>query len=93
MLPTTPRRPSAPQSKPVSSGATRAQKIEWYTDTLIAQGTAKEKAGNIQSAIEDYLKAVDILMLLARDQGDYNTWRRYADKAGSCQQRVRLLIH
>lgn len=70
----------------------RAKKLEWYADTLVSRASSEEKAGQIQDAITDYLKATDILMLLAKDQENYAAWKRYSDRIEAYQKRIKLLI-
>jgi hypothetical protein len=70
----------------------KVKKFEWYSDFLMSQALSEEKSGSIQEAIRDYLKAADVLLLLAKDQEDYTLWKRYSDKAALCQQKVKQLV-
>ncbi len=70
----------------------KVKKIEWYADQLASRATSRRGVGNTQGAIEDYLKAADILMLLAKDESDYPIWKRYMDKATACQQNVKIIL-
>lgn len=70
----------------------KAKKLEWYADMLASDAATKEKSGKIQDAIEDYLKAADILLLLTRNEADYSVWKRYSDKITTYQHKVRLLV-
>jgi len=71
---------------------TRAQKLKWYADDLIAEATNNSKAGNPTSAISHYLQAADILLLLAKVEESYPAWKAYTDTAAQCQQNARKLI-
>lgn len=71
---------------------TRAQKLRWYSNQLMQEATAEEKAGRPETAISKYLQAADILLLLAKVEENYTAWKHYADTAESCQKRARTLI-
>jgi hypothetical protein len=70
----------------------RAQKLRWYSGQLIADAAANEKTGNRETAISNYLQAADILLLLAKVEENYTSWKYYADTAAQCQQKARSLI-
>ena len=71
---------------------TRAQKLRWYSNQLIQDAVADEKAGNPDFAVKKYLQAADILLLLAKVEENYTAWKHYADTAEQCQKRARTLI-
>ena len=71
---------------------TRAQKLRWYSNQLITDAAADEKAGHAETAISRYLQAADILLLLAKVEENYTAWKYYADTAAQCQHRARTLI-
>lgn len=71
---------------------TRAQKLRWYTEQLMADAGTDEKAGSAETAISRYLQAADILLLLAKVEENYTAWKYYADTAAACQQKARRLI-
>ena len=71
---------------------TRAQKLRWFSNQLIQEAAAEEKAGNPGFAIKKYLQAADILLLLAKVEENYTAWKYYADTAEHCQKRARMLI-
>ena len=71
---------------------TRAQKLRWYSDQLIADASAEERAGSYETAVSHYLQAADILLLLAKVEESYPAWKYYADTASMCQQKARKLI-
>ena len=70
----------------------RAQKLRWYSDQLMADASSEEKAGSYETAVSHYLQAADILLLLAKVEENYTAWKYYADAASMCQQRARKLI-
>lgn len=71
---------------------TRAQKLRWYSEQLIADATADEKSGNTETAITHYLQAAEILLLLAKVEESYSPWKIYTDNAAMCQKKARALI-
>jgi len=79
------------QARP-AGGMSKLKKIEWYAGQLITEAVAKEKSGSTEEAILNYLKASDLLLLLAKGQGSYTVWKAYADRATQCQQRAKALI-
>jgi hypothetical protein len=70
----------------------RAQKLKWYAEQLMADASSEEKAGSNETAVAHYLQAADILLLLAKVEENYTAWKYYADNASKCQQRARQLI-
>ena len=70
----------------------KLKKIEWYAGQLASEAAAKEKEGRIGDAVVAYLQAADLLLLLSKNQQDYSIWKRYADRATACQQRVKILM-
>jgi hypothetical protein len=77
---------------PPSPQMSRAQKLRWYADQLVTDAATSERKGDKESAIAKYLQAADLLLLLARAEENYTSWKYYADKAAFCQQKARLLI-
>jgi hypothetical protein len=71
---------------------TRAQKLRWYADQLAKDAAAEEQRGNKEAAISKYLQASDLLLLLAKSEDNYASWKHYADKATLCQSKARGLI-
>ncbi len=71
---------------------TRAQKLRWYAGQLITDAAENEKAGDSEGAISHYLQAADILLLLAKVEQNYTTWKHYTDTAAQCQQKAKALI-
>ncbi|HYA56108.1 MAG TPA: hypothetical protein VED22_04840 [Nitrososphaerales archaeon] len=71
---------------------TRAQKLRWYANQLMADAAADEKAGNSETAVSGYLQAADILLLLSKVEENYAAWKYYTDNAALCQQKARRLI-
>ena len=71
---------------------TRAQKLRWYADQLAKDAVTEEQRGNKEAAISKYLQASDLLLLLAKSEDNYASWKSYADKATFCQGKARGLI-
>lgn len=82
---------AAPKPAP-KQPMTRAQKLRWYAEQLIADASSEEKAGIYETAISHFLQAADILLLLAKVEENYTAWKYYADTASACQQKARRLI-
>lgn len=82
---------TAQQAQP-PGGMSKLKKIEWYAGQLITEAVTKEKSGSTEEAILNYLKASDLLLLLAKGQDNYSVWKAYADRATQCQQRAKTLI-
>jgi hypothetical protein len=58
----------------------------------MTDAAAEEKAGSAETAVSHYLQAADILLLLAKVEENYTSWKYYTDTATQCQQRARRLI-
>jgi len=71
---------------------TRSQKLRWYAEQLMADAASEEQSGSNATAVSHYLQAADILLLLAKVEENYTSWRYYAESASRCQQRARRLI-
>ncbi|MDE1857463.1 MAG: hypothetical protein KGI26_00135 [Thaumarchaeota archaeon] len=82
---------AAPKPAP-KQPMTRAQKLRWYAEQLMADAASDEKAGAYETAVSHYLQAADILLLLAKVEANYTAWKYYADNASMCQQKARRLI-
>jgi hypothetical protein len=84
---------AAPKPNPQPKAPlTRAQKLRWYAEQLMADAAADEKAGSYETALTHYLEAAEILLLLAKVEESYTAWKYYADNASLCQQKARRLI-
>ena len=71
---------------------TRAEKLRWYANQLMTDAAAAEEAGATGTAVSNYLKAADILLLLSKVEENYTAWKHYTDNAALCQQKARRLI-
>lgn len=73
--------------------STNVQKLESYSDTMVALAASKEKAGQMNEAASYYLKAADILLVACRDPGiGYTEWVKLSEKASTYHQRVRAIL-
>jgi hypothetical protein len=70
----------------------RVQKLKWYAGQLMTDATDDEKKDDKQTAISHYLQAADLLLLLAKAEQNYTSWKDFTDKATFCQQKARGLI-
>tara|TARA_B100000315_G_C14579225_1_gene589576 strand:- start:1266 stop:1535 length:270 start_codon:yes stop_codon:yes gene_type:complete len=83
-----------PQNKYPSfpSAGSKIEKLNWYSNYLISEALTKEKSGKTDDAIKDFLKAADILLVMAKSHENYEKWKKYSDKAIKCQEKVKSLI-
>ena len=59
---------------------------------MISEAETAEKARDLENAVAQYLQAAEILLLLAKVEGNYTAWKDYTDRASLCQQRARAII-
>jgi hypothetical protein len=72
--------------------AEKLRKLEEFTVLLKKHGGDQESQGHHSEAVKDYVKLVDILLLLAREAKDHPTWERFTAEAESYQKRARMVI-
>jgi hypothetical protein len=82
---------AAPKPTP-KQPMTRAQKLRWYAEQLMADAASEEKSGSNETAVSHYLQAAEIFLLLAKVEENYTAWKYHADSASMCQQNARRLI-
>jgi hypothetical protein len=63
-----------------------------YAKLLAKQGESFEKEGSDEEAIPQYIKVVDILLLLAESAPTYPDWTNYVSKAEFYQKRTKTLL-
>lgn len=68
------------------------KKISDYASLLIQQAETEEKDKEYAFAIEKYLKAVDVLLVMADASPNYPAWVRCTGKAESIQKKIKSLI-
>lgn len=68
------------------------KKLQQYATILTDQAKEAEQAGKSDEAIKHYLKLVDVLLVLASEAPDQNTWRQYIRQAEAYQTRIRSLV-
>lgn len=80
--------PSVPQR----NSPNRLKKLEQYARSIVEQAVSKEKSGDIKLAVQYYLKAADILLVLAKNSRSYNDWNTYSEYAASYHRKINSLL-
>jgi len=76
-----------------TSLSSNIQKLESYSDTMVALAASKEKAGQMNEAASYYLKAADILLVACRNpEIGYAKWVRLSEKASTYHQKVKAIL-
>jgi hypothetical protein len=70
----------------------RAQRWALYAEAIVKDSDAKIQRGEMREAIEGYLKAADIYLMLAKHEDRYSDWQQYIGLADSCHRKVKQLI-
>ncbi len=71
--------------------AGKIKKLQDYASFLVRQAESKESQGNKLDAARDYVKLVDIYLLLANETKDHPTWQQIIGRVEYYQKKVRLL--
>ena len=71
----------------------KLKKLQDYSLVLKSQASSKEAQGNVSEALKDYVKLVDILLLLANEARDHPTWQKLIAEAESYQKKARALAN
>ncbi|MHB1907529.1 MAG: hypothetical protein ACYCQJ_01505 [Nitrososphaerales archaeon] len=71
----------------------KLKKLQEYSLVLKSQASSKEAQGNVSEALKDYVKLVDILLLLANESKDHPTWQKLIAEAESYQKKARTLAN
>ncbi len=69
----------------------KLKKLQDYSVFLTEQAESKEASGNTSEAIKDYVKLVDVLLLLANEAKDHPTWQQIIGRAEFYQKKVRSM--
>lgn len=69
----------------------KLKKLQDYSIVLKSQAESKEAQGNRAEAVKDYVKLVDILLLLANETSDHQVWQRLISQAEEYQRKVRVI--
>jgi hypothetical protein len=69
----------------------KVKKLQDYASFLVKQAETKEHQGNYADASRDYVKLVDILLLLANDAKDHPTWQQIISKVEYYQKKIKTL--
>ena len=67
-------------------------KLLEYAKSLAKEGEAFDKNGEEEEAIPQYIKVVDILLLLAEAAPTYPEWCNYISKAEFYQKRTKIML-
>ncbi len=63
-----------------------------YTKSIVAQAVAKEKAGEFGLAAQYYLKAADILLIMANNTDNYKDYSAYFEYASNYHRKVNQML-
>lgn len=69
----------------------KLKKLQDYSVFLTEQAESKEASGNTSEAVKDYVKLVDVLLLLANEAKDHPTWQQIIGRAEFYQKKVRSM--
>ena len=72
--------------------AAKLKKLQDYSVILTQQAESKEAQGNKNEAVKDYVKLVDVLLLLANESKDHPTWQQLVNRAEHYQKKVRTMV-
>ena len=71
--------------------ASKVKKLQDYASFLVKQAESKELHGNSADAARDYVKLVDILLLLANEAKDQASWQQIIERVEFYQKKVKAL--
>lgn len=63
-----------------------------YAKSIVAQAVAKEKAGDLGLAAQYYLKASDILLIMANNTDNYKDYTTYFEYASNYHRKINSLL-
>jgi hypothetical protein len=69
----------------------KLKKLQDYSVVLTEQAESKEASGNTSEAIKDYVKLVDVLLLLANEAKDHPSWQQLIGRAEYYQKKARAM--
>jgi hypothetical protein len=72
--------------------SSKMAKLLDYAKLLAKEGEAFEKGDHPEDAIPKYIKAVDILLILAECAPSYPDWINYVSKAEFYQKRTKTML-
>lgn len=72
--------------------AAKLKKLQDYSVILTQQAESKEAQGNKNEAVKDYVKLVDVLLLLANESKDHPSWQQLVNRAEYYQKKVRTMV-
>ena len=67
-------------------------KMVQYAKSIVDKAVAEEKAGDLELAVQYYLKAADILIIIANNTDNYNDWNTYSGYASNYHHKVSQLL-
>ncbi len=74
-----------------SMDAAKIKKLQEYANFLVKQAESKELHGNTSEAARDYVKLVDVLLLLANEAKDQAGWQQIIARVEYYQKKVKSL--
>jgi hypothetical protein len=70
----------------------KLKKLQDYSVVLTQQAESKEAQGNKNEAVKDYVKLVDVLLILANEAKDHPTWQQLVNRAEFYQKKARTMV-
>jgi hypothetical protein len=70
----------------------KLKKLQDYSVVLTQQAESKEAQGSKSEAVKDYVKLVDVLLLLANEAKDHPTWQQLISRAEFYQKKARTMV-
>ncbi len=70
----------------------KLKKLQDYSVILTQQAESKEAQGNKNEAVKDYVKLVDVLLVLANEAKDHPTWQQLISRAEFYQKKARTMV-
>jgi hypothetical protein len=70
----------------------KLKKLQDYSVILTQQAESKEAQGSRNEAAKDYVKLVDVLLLLANEAKDHPTWQQLISRAEFYQKKARTMV-
>ncbi|MBI2937045.1 MAG: hypothetical protein HYY22_02430 [Thaumarchaeota archaeon] len=77
---------------PRKSGSCDMSKMVQYAKSIVAQAVAKEKAGEFGLAAQYYLKAADILLIMANNTDNYKDYTAYFEYASNYHRKINQML-
>jgi hypothetical protein len=77
---------------PQSNRPDKMKMLEQYAISIVEKAVSMEKAGDLGLAVQYYLKAADILLIMSKNASSYNDWNACSERAASYHKKVRSML-